>query len=123
MGKDIELVAHIHIFPLNDGEMPDGFTEGDKGTSLEDKRFDPNAKEIVLMDPDSGEVIHYKMPGKMVRSIGGQLKMSNKALAAQLKKEADDARARTLLAGGAPGAGPNGALQLTPEQMRQLKDS
>jgi hypothetical protein len=123
MSKEIELTAHIHVFPLNDGNMPEGYTEGELGTSAPDKKFDQNAKELVFMDPDSGEVIHYKMNGKMVRTIAAKLKQSNKSLDAQLKKEAADLRARALLAGGPGpnGSGGGGAL-LSPEQVRKISE-
>lgn len=117
MSKEISLMANIFILPLNSGEIPDGYEEGDRGTSHEHKRFDPNAKEIVLVDPHSGEVFHYRMPGKMVRMITGKLKQSNKSLTAQLKKEQEDERAREILAGGNGIGGP----QLTPEQMEELR--
>jgi hypothetical protein len=124
MAKDTQLTAHIHIVPLNDGEMPEGYTEGDRGTSAEHKKFDPYAKEILFNDPDSGEIIHYRMGGVMVKKIAAQLKMSNKALAAQLVEEVESARARAILAGGT-GPRPNGGAgtqaPMTPAQIEQLR--
>lgn len=117
MSEEIILIASINVFPLNNGVMPEGYTEGDKGTSHPDNKFDPNAKEIVFMDRDTGKVIHYKMPGKLVAKIARDLKMNNKALDGQLQKEAADERARALLAG----ENGVGGLQLTPDQMTELR--
>jgi hypothetical protein len=111
--KRINWTCPIDVFPNNNGVVPDGFTEGDHGTNLAENVIDTHGKTLVFTDNDTNEIVSYQMTGNLCREIAGLLKMHNKALDAQIRKEQEEERARQLLAGG------NGG-QLSPEQMERM---
>lgn len=76
--KNISLMCHLQVVPFT----PEGM-DGDEA----------EGKEFIFTDTDTGEIIHYKMAGKMAKRIGNKLKMTNKSLQSIIDKEQADANA------------------------------
>lgn len=71
-------------------------------------------KELVLADPDSGEVIHYRMTQDLANTLGRKMKAKNSYLLDELQRA--QARARIEV----PGQN-GGGIPLSPEQIEELR--
>lgn len=96
--KHITWIGPIDVVPA--GEQTDGDVTQD-------------VKELILHDPESGEVIHYKMTQELCDRMGRKMKSSNRMLEVEIERAM--ARARIEV------PGQNGTTPLSPEVAAELR--
>lgn len=94
--KHITIIGNIDVIPA--GQDQDG----------------TDVKELILHDPDTNEIIHYKMTQELATTLGRKFKMANANLVADMERAA--ARARIEMPGQQ-----NGGIPLSPEVERHLR--
>lgn len=72
-------------------------------------------KELVLADPESGEVIHYKMTQELADKLARKMKAKNSYLVDEIQRA--QARARLEV----PGMPGNGGVPISPEVAAELR--
>ena len=117
--KQTTIYGTINIVPLN-MPVPDDETDDRTPADIEAGVPYGGMKQIILVDPQSGEQFIYSMDEGLALEVAKTLKMSNKALHYKYIEIEKQRRTQELL-GASNGGGP-GAEQLVHDIMRGATD-